>query len=317
MKSRFIILLLIICLSYQYNTYEASTLKSTSYEPDKDYDASQPITDFNVEMIKYYSWFASYGYCTDSQIKNGECCGAYQVMKEWDIVDHAEINESGTFNFNWVILNSDKFQKIIIAVPGTREGTQLIYEAVYSGLVKYNDDEPFKMSNYFLSLFTKSKNGLFNERNLNFIKNKGYQVIVTGHSLGGAIASIISFAVKYEKLFDNDLTLITYGQPRTGNYYFADYVTRNVDRIFRIVRKYDVVPNIPPWIVFADNYWHIGGMYVLNAEMNEFTQCGYYEYEADTLTGECQYEISISDLLSYHTYYFNPDTKLSCRCAGE
>ena len=42
-----------------------------------------------------------------------------------------------------------------------------------------------------------------------------------------------------------------------------------------------------------------------------------YEYEADTLTGECQYEISISDLLSYHTYYFNPDTKLSCRCAGE
>ena len=40
---------------------------------------------------------------------------------------------------------------------------QLIYEAVYSGLVKYNDDESYKMSNYFLSLYVKSKNQLFSE----------------------------------------------------------------------------------------------------------------------------------------------------------
>ena len=317
MKSKLIIFLLIISFTFQYNTYDASTLKSTSYEPDESYDASQPIIDFNVEMIKYYSWFASYGYCTDSQIASGECCGAYQVMKKWDIVDHAEITDSGTFNFNWVILKSDLYQKIIIAVPGTRESAQLIYEAVYSGLVAYQEGESYKMSNYFLSLYTKSKNGLFAQQNLDIIRNSGYQVVVTGHSLGGAIASIISFAIKKENLFDNDLTLITYGQPRTGNYYFADYVTHNVDRLFRIVRKYDVVPTIPPWIVLTDNYWHIGGMYVLNAEMNEFTQCGYYEYEIDTLSGECKYEISISDLLSYQTYYFNPDTKLSCRCAGE
>ena len=54
----------------EYTIYDDSLLKSLSYSPDYDYDASIPVSmeNFNQEMISYYSCFASYGYCEEIDV---------------------------------------------------------------------------------------------------------------------------------------------------------------------------------------------------------------------------------------------------------
>ena len=317
MSYKFIIAILLLAFSFQYNTFDASNLKSTSDYPNNNYDASQYITDFNVEMIKYYSWFGSYGYCKDEEISSGSCCKNKNLLNDnWKIVSHNNVKNAFSFSYNWVLLKSDKFKKYIIAVPGTREKLQLFLEGAESHLDSYNDDENIKISHYFLSLYNNFTQDLFSDSNILEIRShyQDYQVIVTGHSLGGAVASIIAFAIKKEKIFTNNLVLITYGQPRTGNYYFADYVTKNVDKIFRIVRKKDMVVTIPLYTPLLDgelSYYHIGGMIVLNEEMDEFTQCEYNRFE--DFTGICEYEWD-KDFDNYHCKYFNPNVNFSKRC---
>ena len=314
---KFIIAIFLLAFSFQYNTFDASNLKSTSDNPNNNYDASQYITNFNVEMIKYYSWFASYGYCKDEEISSGSCCKSKNLLNNnWKIVSHNNVKNPFSFSYNWVLLKSDKFKKYIIAVPGTREKLQLVLEAVRSDLDSYNDDENIRISHYFLSLYNNFKEDLFSASNINEIKSHSdYQVIVTGHSLGGAVASIIAFAIKKEKIFTNNLVLITYGQPRTGNYYFADYVTKNVNKIFRIVRKGDMVVTIPLYTPILGgkkkSYYHIGGMIVLNKEMNEFTQCEYNKFEEHT--GICKYQGDL-DFETYHNKYFSPNVNFPKRC---
>lgn len=52
---------------------------------------------------------------------------------------------------------------------------------------------------------------------------------VTGHSLGGAIASLTAGAIVAEKLCDaNRIRMVTFGQPRTGDYNFASRQDQNV-----------------------------------------------------------------------------------------
>ena len=313
---KFIIAIFLLSFSFQYNTFDASNLKSTSDNPNNNYDASQYITNFNVEMIKYYSWFASYGYCKDEEISSGSCCKSKNLLNNnWKIVSHNNVKNPFSFSYNWVLLKSDKFKKYIIAVPGTREKLQLVLEAAEIDLESYNDDENIKISHYFLSLYNDFKQDLFSADNLKEIRSHlDYQIIITGHSLGGAVASIIAFAIKKEKIFTNNLVLITYGQPRTGNYYFADYVTKNVDKIFRIVRKGDIVVTIPPYTPIlgeTNSYYHIGGMIVLNEEMDEFTQCEYNRFEGHT--GICEYEGGL-DFDTYHCKYFSPNVNFSKRC---
>jgi len=48
--------------------------------------------------------------------------------------------------------------------------------------------------------------------------NPDFKVVVTGHSLGGAMASVFAFRLKYRNLFkQTKVELYTYGCPRVGN----------------------------------------------------------------------------------------------------
>ena len=76
----------------------------------------------------------------------------------------------------------------------------------------------------------------------------GYQVIFLGHSLGGAMASIMALDAVLSKSIVKTKTspmILTYGQPRTGNDIFANEVMKNIPIVFRVVREGDLVPNAP------------------------------------------------------------------------
>ena len=73
----------------------------------------------------------------------------------------------------------------------------------------------------------------------------GARVWVTGHSLGGAIACLgaVELAVLLQR---RDVRLLTFGEPRVGNVFFAAFVRAWVPAAVRVVHQDDAVPHLPP-----------------------------------------------------------------------
>lgn len=75
-------------------------------------------------------------------------------------------------------------------------------------------------------------------------QHNGAQVTVVGHSLGGAMAAIAAVDFKVGRGIPV-AKLVTFGEPRTGNTQFADYVRSTIPVVWRVVHNKDIVPHVP------------------------------------------------------------------------
>jgi hypothetical protein len=313
--SLIILLILIIQNNCEFTTYDGSKLVSLSYSPNYDYDATERvcIENFSQEMISYYSWFASYGYCDDVNIPLF-CCKNYLdfFTEKWQIVSESSIDEY--FDFNFVLWRTDEYKKFVLAFPGTRHDIiELLGEAANSKLVEY-DDKGVKVVNYFYKVMLKMKEIIFTPEVLSDIdSHPGYQVIVTGHSLGGAVASLIIYEAVNRNYISpeyNEPVLITLGQPRTGNEQFVIDFNSKIKNYFRVVRDGDIVASIP-YLLINNPYKHLGGLILVNKEMTSMNYCP-LDIGEDYPDKECVRTKSVD--IRYHIHYFNPDTHFSDRC---
>ncbi|XP_039156814.1 lipase-like isoform X2 [Eucalyptus grandis] len=71
-------------------------------------------------------------------------------------------------------------------------------------------------------------------------------VMVTGHSMGGAMASFcgLDLVVNHEA---RNVQVLTFGQPRIGNAVFASCYSDHVPNTIRITNGHDIVPHLPPY----------------------------------------------------------------------
>ena len=85
----------------------------------------------------------------------------------------------------------------------------------------------------------------------------GYSVLVTGHSLGGALATLSAFEVA-STFLDRQVLLTTFGSPRVVNAEFARVLGKMPNlRAYRVANELDPVTRVPP----ANNgFHHVGHM---------------------------------------------------------
>jgi triacylglycerol lipase len=96
----------------------------------------------------------------------------------------------------------------------------------------------------FYEIYNKIKSEIFSVlNNLNPSKNKN--IIITGHSLGSAIATICTVDLHYNN-YKNIVTYI-FACPRVGNKKFAQLI-QNLP-IYSIINTLDIIPSIPPAVV--------------------------------------------------------------------
>lgn len=96
----------------------------------------------------------------------------------------------------------------------------------------------------------------------------GVPLFITGHSLGGALATVAAAAL-VKRGFRNIRGVYTFGQPRVGDLIFVAEIGLELkDKVFRFVNNNDVVPHVPPpylpWNVFRI-YTHLGPMLYFDA----------------------------------------------------
>lgn len=299
------------------------------------YNASSVIENFSIEMAYYYSWFASFAYCTDKEISEDRCCKGKLPSKNWEMIDH-NFGEPRTFeNSNWndennyIIFKSDVYKKFVIGFPGTRGGfTQLVEEILKFKLVIFETNSTFKCSSYTKQWFDKIKSNVFSAKNLQIIRqHPDYQIIFTGHSLGGSTASFAALHEEYYPDFsfrnNRPPVVVTFGQNRFGNWDMIKFLDSHAN-VYRVVRKDDIVAHIPPcsYNIFQPDYCeksntifvHPGHLFALDDAQNNIYHCQ-TDYEHPSDPSHCNDKVSLGDFnFSHHTNYF-VNIGVSDRCA--
>jgi hypothetical protein len=70
-------------------------------------------------------------------------------------------------------------------------------------------------------------------------------VTICGHSLGGALATLLALDVAANTVF-TEPAVYSYGSPRTGDSLFAGTFDQVVSNSYRIANRLDIVPALPP-----------------------------------------------------------------------
>jgi hypothetical protein len=94
----------------------------------------------------------------------------------------------------------------------------------------------------------------------NAFPNPVTSVTICGHSLGGALATLLSLDVAANTGLGSELTSYTYASPRTGDPSFADTYNQVVLDTVRIANRLDLVPKLP----LPPLYEHVGEVTDLN-----------------------------------------------------
>ncbi|XP_062108992.1 uncharacterized protein LOC133819703 isoform X2 [Humulus lupulus] len=75
-----------------------------------------------------------------------------------------------------------------------------------------------------------------------------WHVYLTGHSLGGALATLLALELSSSQLAKRgaiSLTMYNFGSPRVGNKRFADIYNQKVKDSWRVVNHRDIIPTVP------------------------------------------------------------------------
>jgi predicted lipase len=129
-----------------------------------------------------------------------------------------------------------------------------------------------------------------------------YNVRITGHSLGGALATIMALDVQLNYNIQN-VKLLTFGSPRVGNAAFASAFNASTIQHFRLVHAKDPVPHFPEMLFgfhhAAEEVWQVSD--------DSFSMCN--------LSGEdpnCSLSVGLPFSIDDHRLYLGLPTTDVC-----
>ena len=140
-------------------------------------------------------------------------------------------------------------------------------------------------------------------------KNPSYQLWVTGHSLGGAMASLASAWLSYNNFAARkNIISYTFGMPRVGNYDYAYHHDELVNNSWRVVNSNDAVhyfPSVASVAIFNGPYHHgVEAFYSKTATSvySEHKECHGKPYNEDIT---CSFSESTPYSYERHKIYFS------------
>lgn len=101
----------------------------------------------------------------------------------------------------------------------------------------------------------------------------GRRIVVVGHSMGGALATLCSFDIRTRLDIPVDrIALRTFGSPRVGNRAFTRRFGAAVHDSFRMVNRFDIVTNVPARSLLYE-FEHVSRAVCIDNDGNVVRRC--------------------------------------------
>lgn len=146
-----------------------------------------------------------------------------------------------------VVAKSDARKSILLSYRGTKMKKQLVDEiASILTVPKQSFHGNGHVQAYFLNAASQLTPCVRETTRELQAQYPGYDVWLSGHSLGGAMASVSSLALVRDGVVQKDkMSLYTYGMPRVGDKDYALQHDKQINNSFRIVHYKDCVTHLP------------------------------------------------------------------------
>jgi len=187
------------------------------------------------------------------------------TLEQWDLSPACSSIQNGFTVYGvWYAAKTDALgfagynaaqQQIVVAFKGTDPSHLRDWIDDLEGCFSFNttctisDNLAFKGSSGFCNYYLSLKNeGLFGNVTQLINQFPNYEILVVGHSLGGAAAVIHALDLLYDFKPTQRINLITFGEPRVGDYSVSQlFASVGSDvLIYRFIHDRDIVPHLPP-----------------------------------------------------------------------
>ncbi|KAI8367850.1 lipase [Choanephora cucurbitarum] len=200
-------------------------------------------TEEQLRILKKHAMIASGAYCV-ATIPTWSCTRCKQAVSDGKIVKTFKTPLTDTNGF---VMTSVNDKTIYLSFRGSISSRNWMTNFNYR-LTSFSGVPGAKVhSGFYNALKDSSKTYLPVVKSL-LSSNPQYKIVVTGHSLGGALALLagVDLLASESNITSDNLMIVTYGGPRVGNRKFAEFVEKSNVPVLRSVNQLDPIPQAPP-----------------------------------------------------------------------
>lgn len=209
--------------------------------------SSQASYDPAIAADMAKACFASY--CTGASLQNMKCGENCDGLKGYQYLRHGIFNTINSETVSYTTFVNPVSKRFVVAFRGTVGNTQLVTELFNSKGVKLElcNVKNAYVGYYFYDAYKNSiRSDFLAHLKAMAQKYPDYEYYISGHSLGGALASLAAMDLSCAGILHKDhIHLYTYGSPRLGDANMAKAVLDNVHDAWRITHNKDIVPHVP------------------------------------------------------------------------
>jgi len=255
----------------------------------------------NIEFLRP-AQFSRVAYCSSAAVTSWQCGEPCQSLGGGIEVLQAG-GDDGLIPM-YFIAHDPATESVVVAHQGTEKSSILsILNDVQIKLVELNAtrfpgaDENIRVHDGFQKTFERTADGVLSGVQAALAETGANQVVVTGHSLGAAVAMMDALMLKQNLDPSVAITTTLFGLPRGGNVAWADFIDATLaDTMTHISNQNDPVPTLPPRFL---EYQHPAGEVHIRAvstdgEPTDIVACGGQENE-NCSEGNSVFDISIDN----------------------
>jgi triacylglycerol lipase len=204
----------------------------------------------------------------DQFSQNGVCA----VPEGFRYVKGFQANSIGISEWFGFILESD--DAVITAFRGTQSDTDWVADSLINQRPYPYAVNSGNVHHGFLSIYETCRDTIIDTL-ATLPSNK--TLLVTGHSLGGALAVLHILDARMNTSFSN-VILYNFGAPKVGDLTFRNYYNLQIPKSFRFVNLFDVVPLLPPRKVKIEKvqkeweYFHVNNSFTFASNLGSIAK---------------------------------------------